>query len=93
MLSSFFDKLHGTVVEVGSELAQKIGTTLDPQAYAQYGTQSPHSQNRYLSFAPQRKSNDVKWYVDGHNYFWAVSRALESARESIWILDCEYSRP
>src|SRR3981081_1612765 len=61
-ISSFFDKLHETVADVGSDLAQKSGTTLDPQAYAQYGSPSPQSQNRYQSFAPQRKNNDVKWY-------------------------------
>jgi hypothetical protein len=27
--------------------------------------------------------------VDGCGYMWAVSRALEQARETIWILDCE----
>ena len=43
--------------------------------------------NRYGSFASPKNGNDVKWYVDGCSYFWAVSRALEGARESIWILD------
>lgn len=36
----------------------------------QYGT------NRFGSFAPE-SSGDVKWYVDGASYFWAVSIALE----------------
>jgi phospholipase D1/2 len=44
-------------------------------------------QNRYASFAAEKAGNDVKWYVDGCGYFWAVSQALESAKESIWILD------
>jgi phospholipase D1/2 len=43
--------------------------------------------NRYHSFAPPRTGNDAKWFVDGCGYFWAVSVALEEARESIWILD------
>jgi phospholipase D1/2 len=43
--------------------------------------------NRFHSFAPKRTGNDVKWFVDGCGYFWAVSVALEEARESIWILD------
>lgn len=69
-----------------------MGTALDPQGYAQYGAaggkvEGPH---RFGSFAPTREHNDVKWYVDGCSYFYAVSRALENARESIWILDCEF---
>jgi phospholipase D1/2 len=35
-----------------------------------------HRANRYHSFAPE-SSGDVKWYVDGCSYFWAVSEALE----------------
>lgn len=29
----------------------------------------------------------MKWYVDGRDYFWAVSVALEQAKESIYITD------
>ncbi|GAM89123.1 hypothetical protein ANO11243_071580 [Dothideomycetidae sp. 11243] len=42
--------------------------------------------NRFDSFAPQRSGNHVKWYVDGCGYFWALSEALDQAKESIWIL-------
>ncbi|KAI1821078.1 phospholipase [Xylaria intraflava] len=42
--------------------------------------------HRFQSFAP-RTTGDVKWYVDGASYFWAVSMALREARESIYILD------
>ncbi|KAK1836948.1 hypothetical protein QBC39DRAFT_337761 [Podospora conica] len=42
--------------------------------------------NRYCSFAPQ-SSGHPKWYVDGASYFWAVSMALEEARDYIYILD------
>ncbi|WYZ46353.1 hypothetical protein EsH8_IX_000578 [Colletotrichum jinshuiense] len=45
-----------------------------------------HAENRYQSFAPQSSGN-AKWYVDGCSYFWAVSEAIEQARESIYILD------
>lgn len=45
------------------------------------------SGNRFDSFAPKRDGNDIKWYVDGCNYFWAVSEALERATKTIWILD------
>ncbi|CAH0001314.1 unnamed protein product [Clonostachys byssicola] len=43
--------------------------------------------NRFKSFFPERDGNLIKWYVDGRNYFWAVSVALEQAKESIYIAD------
>jgi phospholipase D1/2 len=91
-LSGLFGKLQGTVADLGSDVAQRLGTALDPQAYAQYGQPTkPQAENRFGSFAPDRQGNDVKWYVDGCSYFYAVSKALENARESIWILDCKSS--
>ncbi|RMZ36887.1 hypothetical protein AFCA_008092 [Aspergillus flavus] len=86
-LSGLFGKIQGAVAEIGTDLGQRIGTALDPQAYAEYGQVKPQTQHRFGSFAPDRQGNDVKWYVDGCTYFYAVSKALESARESIWILD------
>lgn len=41
--------------------------------------------HRFNSYFPERDGNLVKWYVDGRDYFWAVSVALEQARESIYI--------
>ncbi|WEW61226.1 phospholipase D [Emydomyces testavorans] len=80
--------LLGKVQGIGSDLAQKIGSTIDPQAYATYGPSTHGGEKaRYGSFAPERNYNDAKWYVDGCTYMWAVSRALENAKESIWILD------
>ncbi|KXX82091.1 Phospholipase D1 [Madurella mycetomatis] len=43
--------------------------------------------HRFRSYFPERDGNMVKWYVDGRDYFWAVSVALESAQESIYIAD------
>lgn len=77
------------MTDLGSDLATKIGTAIDPQAYAQYGATKPTTEHRFGSFAPPREYNDVKPYIDGCSYFWAVSVALENARESIWILDCK----
>ena len=91
-LQGFLGKIQGAVTDLGSELATKVGTAIDPQAYAEYGPGKPTAEHRFGSFAPPREHNDVKWYVDGCSYFWAVSRALENARESIWILDCEFQR-
>lgn len=43
--------------------------------------------HRFNSFAPERHGNDIKWYVDGRDYFWAVSVALDRAKETIYIAD------
>lgn len=43
--------------------------------------------NRYKSFFPVREGNKVKWYVDALDYLWAVSVALEEAKEVIYIED------
>lgn len=41
----------------------------------------------FNSFAGPRLGNDVKWYISGHDYFYALSELLEKAKETIWILD------
>ena len=43
--------------------------------------------NRYESFACERENCHVKWYVDAKDYFYAVSEALMSAKEEIFIED------
>ncbi|KAH6607803.1 phospholipase [Trichoderma cornu-damae] len=43
--------------------------------------------HRFRSYFPEREGNLVKWYVDGRDYFWAVSVALEQAKETIYIED------
>jgi len=45
------------------------------------------SKNRFNSFAGPRMGNGVKWYIDGKDYFWAVSMALDNAQETIYIAD------
>ena len=42
---------------------------------------------RYRSFAPQRQNAQVKWYVDGKDYFADVADAIMSAKEEIFITD------
>jgi phospholipase D1/2 len=100
-VTSIFNTLHGVVHGVGAELAGKLGSQYVPQTAPHHGAQSGNvpsqtgyeaagaTSNRYNSFAGQKTGNDVKWYVDGCSYMYAVSKALEGARESIWILDCE----
>ncbi|KAH9058083.1 phospholipase D/nuclease [Lactarius vividus] len=43
--------------------------------------------HRFGSFANERAQNAVKWHIDGHDYFYALSEMLDSARECIFILD------
>jgi phosphatidylserine/phosphatidylglycerophosphate/cardiolipin synthase-like enzyme len=45
------------------------------------------SQNLYDSFAPVRKNMAATWFVDGRDYFWDVSVALDNAKETIYIHD------
>ncbi|KIW10513.1 hypothetical protein PV08_11477 [Exophiala spinifera] len=47
---------------------------------------NPNLEHRYNSSAPISQGNSVKYHVDGCAYFWAVSEALEKAKESVWIL-------
>ncbi|KAF1927556.1 phospholipase D active site motif protein [Didymella exigua CBS 183.55] len=91
-MSFLFDKLHKEVHKIGAELKDSFSGKNDAPAQAQQqGEPQPgqeyHNQHRFLSFAPERHGNDIKWYVDGASYMHAVSVALEQARESIWILD------
>ncbi|KAI9828785.1 MAG: hypothetical protein M1832_001890 [Thelocarpon impressellum] len=92
---SFLGKLTDKVQTLSSDVAKTISKSSGP------GVKHSHTHfvsdcddgvhdnlnHRYRSFAPDQGGNDVKWYVDGCTYMWAVSRALETAQESIWILD------
>ncbi|SGZ49776.1 CIC11C00000004728 [Sungouiella intermedia] len=43
--------------------------------------------HRFNSFAPIRKNCMAQWFVDARDYFWAVSSALEMAKDVIFIHD------
>ncbi|KPM08103.1 phospholipase D1-like protein [Sarcoptes scabiei] len=43
--------------------------------------------NRFGSFVPPRKSQFCQWFVDGCAYFEAVSQAIETAQQEIYITD------
>ncbi|KAI9365193.1 hypothetical protein BD770DRAFT_378002 [Pilaira anomala] len=43
--------------------------------------------HRFDSFAAVRHDAQVKYYIDGQNYCWAVSEAIEAATECIYIED------
>lgn len=103
LASKLLGGLHSTLHNIGSDVANLLGPDNRPlsqhssQPIGQAGPPSyahapaspgiPQGPNRYDSFASEKPGSDAKWYVDGCGYFWAVSRALEGARHSIWILD------
>ncbi|KAF1986802.1 phospholipase D/nuclease [Aulographum hederae CBS 113979] len=91
-MSFLFDKMHTAVHQIGSEIKGRISTQGEQHGHTSASgecTDGAHdtTHHRFQSFAPRRSGNDVKWYVDGCGYMWAVSVALEQARETIWILD------
>ena len=92
MLSSLLGKVQQTVQELGYDLANVFsggGIHSHTHVGADCADGMHKTVHRFDSFAGERDSNDVKWYVDGCGYMWAVSIAIEQAKESIWILDCE----
>lgn len=43
--------------------------------------------HRFDSFAPIRKNCMAQWFVDARDYFWAVSSAIEMAKDVVFIHD------
>ncbi|WEJ95065.1 Phospholipase D1 [Yamadazyma tenuis] len=43
--------------------------------------------NRFDSFAPVRDNCYAQWFVDGRDYFWAISSAIEMAKDVVYIHD------
>lgn len=51
-------------------------------------SQTPwHRENRFGSFAPVRHGVFAQWLVDGRDYMWNVSRAINMAKDVIYIHD------
>lgn len=93
LASSIFSKAHQAVHGLGREVNHRLARR-EKHSHTHCNEQCEHgshadTENRFQSFAPRRAGNSVKWYVDGCGYMWAVSRALEQATQTIWILDCE----
>ncbi|TLD28039.1 phospholipase D/nuclease [Venturia nashicola] len=90
---SLFDKMHSAVHSLGSELKSKLNIadihshTHQAANECHEGAHEEYTEHRYLSFSPPREGNDAKWYVDACGYMWAVSKALEEAKDTVWILD------
>lgn len=89
--SSIFSKVHSAVHGIGAEVTERLTGRKSPTPGAPVGQTEDASLHRYGSFARPTGGDDVKWYVDGCGYMWAVSRALEQATETIWILDCGFN--
>ena len=94
LVSSIFKKVHETVHGLGTEVEHRVAGSGVTHSHTHAGAQCTDgthdsSEHHYGSFAAERNGNDVKWFVDGCSYMWAVSRALEQATDSIWILDCK----
>ncbi|KAM0432766.1 hypothetical protein ACHAPT_004468 [Fusarium lateritium] len=96
----FFKKVGEHVEGLSQQVENAFGGKEEPQKQQQqqqqqhsqpydaesHNVDAQHANNRYQSFAPESSGN-AKWYVDGASYFWAVSQAIEQARENIYILD------
>ncbi|QSZ34076.1 hypothetical protein DSL72_005664 [Monilinia vaccinii-corymbosi] len=90
-MSQFFNAIEsaigGLANEVGTGFEKITGISKDEKHSHTHAGEARGNESRFGSFAPPRSGNDIKWHIDGCAYMWAVSVALEEARESIWILD------
>jgi phospholipase D1/2 len=93
-VASIFDKVHDAVDQLKSDVRRKLGSIADVHSHTHIsricapGFHEAHAAHRFKSFAPERRhGNDAKWHVDGCSYMFAVSVALERARQSVWIMD------
>nr|ODN91177.1 phospholipase D [Cryptococcus depauperatus CBS 7841] len=97
---SHFTKLREKVDHLGSDFSRlgiAISTTWNPnhrhdeewEKENDAKMEAIRDLHRFRSFAGERNGNLVKWHVDGHDadYFWALSEAIDSAKECIMILD------
>jgi phospholipase D1/2 len=95
---SFFDHAKSEFDGIAASVQQnveniKAGFEDEKHSHTHWGEKCEETlhklqqSNRYHSFAAPRTGNSAKWFVDGCGYMWAVSVALEQAKESIWILD------
>ncbi|CAK3806272.1 Phospholipase D1 [Lecanosticta acicola] len=87
-MAFLFDKMKDAVKDAETRFKS---STKNAHSHTHHSGQcsdhDSHHLHRFQSFAPQREGNNVKWYVDGCSYMYAVSMALERAQREIWILD------
>ncbi|KAK4685290.1 phospholipase D1/2, partial [Tremellales sp. Uapishka_1] len=96
--SSVFGKFRTKVDHLASDVARlgtAVSTTLNPnhrhdekwEKEIDAKMEAIRDGHRFRSFAGERDGNIVKWHVDGHDYFWAMSEVIDAATTSIMILD------
>ncbi|CEP10723.1 hypothetical protein [Parasitella parasitica] len=81
---SFFTTLIEQVKDVFEAASDNTPEDQDDDLLEQKLMNEKH---RYDSFAAVRHDASVKFYIDGQNYCWAVSEAIENAEECIYIED------
>ncbi|KAJ3482521.1 hypothetical protein NLI96_g6930 [Meripilus lineatus] len=97
-MSSFFGKLDKIVNKIPEGIEHARATAIglinpnrrhdEPEEQRQDMIRAEiNARHRFHSFADERQHNFVKWHIDGHDYMYALSEMLESAREAIFILD------
>ncbi|GAA5896328.1 uncharacterized protein JCM6883_006870 [Sporobolomyces salmoneus] len=90
-LTQSMDKLPGRLERMKESVAYTINPNHrhDEEHEKEVDAQlaAIRSGHRFESFAGPREGNEVKWYISGHDYFYALSELLENAKETIWILD------
>lgn len=103
---SFFKKVGATFDAVGAQFEstyQSAQSAFKPKeeekhSHSHQGEEcnhlhpDEHTENRFHSFAPESSGN-VKWYVDGCTYFWAVSEAIERMAQSYLTIPCASLTP
>jgi phosphatidylserine/phosphatidylglycerophosphate/cardiolipin synthase-like enzyme len=65
-----------------------LGTIVDGVNSA-LGFHDPALKYRHESSSPVTEGNHVKFHIAGCAYFWAISEAIENAKQSIWIQGCK----
>ncbi|KAF3922097.1 hypothetical protein ABW20_dc0109810 [Dactylellina cionopaga] len=96
-LEKIHQKLHHAKVEIVhfKNSIGKLGNLLNPNHRhdEEHEKEVDHKRSeiaqshRFESFAPRRPGNLTKFYIDGRDYFWALSSALETAKEVIYLAD------
>ncbi|KAL1892169.1 Phospholipase D1 [Ceratocystis pirilliformis] len=70
-----FSRNHSVIQQFEASVREMLATT------------PWHQPNRFDSFGPVRHNVYAQWLVDGRDYMWNVSRAIQMARDVIYIHD------
>jgi len=94
MSSVIIGPRNPTVMTMAAATAAKVHETVQPNI-PQSATKKAQdaiykatlASHRFQSFAPPRNGNTAKWYIDGHDFMWAISELIDGAKQQICILD------